>query len=141
MRVLLIAVLCGLASAQNQVSLESVKKIHIESLGDDGAASALRTGISNELAKSGRFELVDEAAQADAVLSGEGHMTGTKAHTGGAKAKGHYQATAAVQLKGKDQTVLWSNEDSYEATTNKASVMLGHQVGRKLLKAAAPAGK
>jgi hypothetical protein len=129
MRICLFAVLFVFSMGQ----WENVKKIYVDSLGEDGAAAAMRKGISNELIKSGRFEVVDSAEQADAVLSGEGHATHSKDG-----AKTHYQATVAVTLKDKEQQVLWSKEDSYDAISNKASIMLGHKVGANLVKSATP---
>ena len=125
----LAALLCVVSVGQD---LRSVKRIYIDSLGDDTGANAIRNGIAHELAKSGRFELVDAADQSDAVLGGEGHMTKTRDHN-----KTRYHASASLQLKSKDQTVLWSKDDSSDSISNKTSITLGHELARKLEKAAA----
>ena len=75
MRIWLAVVLCVLISAggsagQNAVALQDVKKIYVDSFGDEPGASAIRSGIVDRLAKSGRFDRVESADLADAVLSG-----------------------------------------------------------------------
>jgi hypothetical protein len=147
MRVYLLVVLCVLIGAggsagQTAAQLQDVKKIYVDTLGDDTGASAIRNGIRNALAKSDRFEVVESADQADAVLSGEGHVTETKEAPLGSpkhrKTRTKYHAVASVQLKGKDQALLWSKDDAYESISNKASSILGHEIAMKLVKAATP---
>jgi len=149
MRIWLSVVLCVLISAsggagQNAIALQDVKKIYVDSLGDEPGASAIRSGIVDRLAKSGRFDLVESADLADAVLSGEGHLTKTTEPPPLIRTKNrrgprtNYQAVATVQLKGKDRQVLWSHDGSHDSKTNKAGAALGHAIANKLVKAATP---
>jgi hypothetical protein len=147
-RICLVGVLCVLFSAggsagQNALQLRDVKKIYVDSLGDDLGASAIRTGIVHQLKTSGPFEVVESADQADAVLSGEGHVTKTKElplfpteHS--KKTRTNFHAVATVQLKDKDGQLLWSQADHQDSISGKAGSTLGHEIAMKLVKAATP---
>src|SRR5258708_29877125 len=148
MRVYLFVALCvlvgtGGSAGQNAAQLQGVKKIYVDPLGDDAGASAIRSGIISRLAKSGRFEVVASADQADAVLSGEGHLATTKehppgSHQGSKRTRTKYQAGATVQLKDKDQKLLWSTDEYHSSISTKASSTLGLRIASKLVKAATP---
>jgi hypothetical protein len=140
-RVWLTVAICAVSWGQTQAQWDSVRKLYIAPLGDDAGATLVHDRIAKELAASGRFEVVDAEDQADAVLSGEGQRNKNTQHKAAAHAKPHDQATAKLQLKTKDQTVLWSGEESFESGANRAAVMLGREVARKLVKASTPKDK
>src|SRR5579863_4805274 len=137
MRFYLIAAICAVTWGQTQGQWDNVRKLYLAPLGDDSGASLVRDKIAKELAQSGRFEMVETEDQADAILSGEGHRTKMTERSTAARAKAHDQATATLVLKDKNQRVLWSGEESFESSSNRAAAMLGREVARKLVKAAA----
>jgi hypothetical protein len=58
------------ARGQSADSLASVKKVYLQSFGQDETASKLRERLVQQLRKSGKLEVVPAASEADAVISG-----------------------------------------------------------------------
>jgi hypothetical protein len=149
---LLVCAAVGASAAKNDpAKFENIRKIYVDVLGDDRAAAEIRSGIQLHLTKSGRFDIVDQAGQADAVLSGKAQMTTSSdpvvstdslpSRPKAKKTRTHYHASATLELRGQDQGLLWSKEDSYHSVTRKAASALGHQIADSLVKAATPKKK
>lgn len=137
MRVFIAAAVFSIAAWGQNAAWDGIRKIYIAPLGDDFGASVIHARIGREIVKTGRFEVVETAEEADAVLSGEGHITKTMEKGQGGRKKAHEAAAASLQLVGKDQAVLWKDEESAQSSTNRASLEIGREVARKLAKMAA----
>src|SRR5262245_16836283 len=88
-----------------QVRLKDVHKIHVGSLGNYDGAEIIRDKIVAKLAKSGQVTLVEDPAEADAVLTGSGIVAQGERHGasvgqyGGIASGGTvYGATAAARF-------------------------------------------
>lgn len=127
------AMLC----ARNADRLEDVHRIYVDSFDQGDAADAMRSKILAELGKAHRFEVVETAEQADAVLTGASRIAKLprgNQHT----ARGvRYRATADVSLVAKDQTVLWRDDPSTGAASHfTLTSNLAERIVKDLLKAA-----
>src|SRR5580658_5661534 len=60
--------------AQSAVILSQVKKVYVESLGRDEAASKLRERLIDRLRKAGTLEVVKSPNEADAIIEGSGSI-------------------------------------------------------------------
>jgi len=133
----------GVSLGQDSVQLQGTRTIYVDSLGDDSDAAAIRRGITDRLTKAGRFEVVESADKADAVLSGGGNLTTTRdPTTRGTRKRTHFHAAATVQLKDKDQKLLWSKDEQYDSISHKLSTEgLGRKIAEDLVKDATPKKK
>lgn len=101
------------ARAQSAETLSHVKKIYVESLGQDDAASKLRERIINRLRKNRKLEVVTTPKDADAVIKGSVSIwvTGYFSTSARVPANGRQpiaQGFLSVELVGKDNETLWS---------------------------------
>jgi hypothetical protein len=137
-------VFCALLSAQEGAKqLQDVRRIYVDSSEGGDAAEAIRSKIVAELGKARRFEVVESADRADAVLTVASRIS--KAARNGVNANGQppnargndrYHITAAVRLTGKDQTVLWDEDASSGAASHfTATSNLADRIVKDLLKA------
>lgn len=137
-----VLVFCGLLSAQGAQRLQDVHRIYVDSFDEGDAADAMRSKIVAQLGKARRFELVESADQADAVLNGASQIV--KLAKGNQHAPGgeRYHAKADVRLFGKDQSVLWMDDPSTGAASHfTATSNLAERIVKDLLKATAADAK
>jgi hypothetical protein len=133
----------GLLRAQEaRQRLQDVRSIYVDSFGTGEGADVIRSKIITRLVKAGRFEVVQSAAQADAVLAGASQVSKTAHYSANANgeyanASGgtRYHATAGVQLIGKDRKILWADDTSNGALSRSASSSLADRIVKDLLKA------
>ena len=103
----------GRLAKQSAASISQVKKVYVDTLGDKKGANELREALVERLRKSHEVQVVSNAAEADAVITGSGEIW----------VKGHYNTSArpsknnevpiyggmlSVELKGKNDETLWS---------------------------------
>jgi len=106
--------------AQNAESLGQVKKVYVESLGEDDAAGKIRERIIKQLRKSGRLEVVATSHDADAIIKGTesiwvaGYFSTSPRAPSNAR-QPILRAFLSAELVGKDNETLWS----YLATPTK----------------------
>jgi hypothetical protein len=138
-----VLIFCGLLSAAEGVQrLQDVQKIYVDAFDEGDAADAMRSKIIAQLGKARRFELVESADQADAVLNGATQIV--KLAKGNQHAPGgeRYHAKADVQLVSKDQTVLWMDDPSTGAASHfTATSNLAERIVKDLLKATSKEAK
>jgi hypothetical protein len=132
-----VLILCGLPGvAEEAKRLLDIHRIYVDSFDEGDAADAIRSKIVAQLAKARRFEVVESADQADAVLNGASQIV--KLAKGNQHAPGgeRYHAKADVQLIGKDQTILWMDDFSTGAASHfTATSNLAERIVKDLLKA------
>ena len=73
---LLILVLSFAAFGQNR--LDSIHKIYIDNLGESESSALIREKLRAKLVNSGRFEVVESASDADAIMTGAAHVDKTQ---------------------------------------------------------------
>src|SRR5580704_7277894 len=66
----LLPVLSGFAGAQAAKGVRNIPTIFVDSLGNGGAADAMRKRLIDQIQKSGSVRVVNDAKTADAVLHG-----------------------------------------------------------------------
>ncbi len=144
MRTSVLAELCllasgfGLVEAQSVQRLQDVHKIYVDSFGTSEGADVVRSKIISRLVKSGRFEVVQSRERADAVLAGASQITKTSHYSasssGSASGGTRYHATAGVQIIGKDDKILWADDNSSGAFSRSASSSLADRIVKDILK-------
>jgi hypothetical protein len=119
-------------------NLSEVKTIFVDSLGEGrgGLSTITRDRIVTLLVKSGRFQVVRDAAKADTTLTGAVTALRVDNDLGGSR----WDARATVRLITKDQRILWSSEATNEDYLN-ASSRLADILVKDLLRAVAPPKK
>jgi phosphate ABC transporter phosphate-binding protein len=108
------------ARAQSAETLGQVKKVYVEPLGADDAASKVRERIIEQLRKSGRVEVVAAAKNADALIKGNESIWVTGYYSTSPRAPSNarqpiLQGFLSVEVVGRDNETLWS----YLATPSK----------------------
>jgi hypothetical protein len=131
-----------LGAQEGAPRLQDVRKIYVDAFGTGDGAEVIRSKIISRLVKAGRFEVVQSANQADAVLTGASQLSKTAHYSANANgqyanASGgtRYHATAGVQLVTKDQKILWADDTSNGAFSRSASSSLADRIVKDLLKA------
>jgi hypothetical protein len=140
---LYVLIFCGLIGAQEGAPrLQDVRRIYVDSFGTGDGADVIRSKIITRLVKAGRFDVVQSADQADAVLTGASQVSKTAHYSANANgqyanASGgtRYHATAGVQLVSKDQKILWADDTSNGAFSRSASSSLADRIVKDLVKA------
>lgn len=116
----------GSADATTIQRLKDVRRIAVASFGNTEAAGLVREKLINRLVASGRVSVVDDSADADAVLTG----------VVGADIYGKAD-TSAFRLSTRDGRVLWVGEKSPPHNAyyyGSASGSIAGWVAKKLLK-------
>ena len=126
-------------SAQTATDLQHVRRVFVGSLGEKPGASALRKRIIDELKRSHEITPASSASDADAVLTGDGETyirgyislnprSGTRAGEG----EPIYDGFLSVELKGKNDEVLWSYLATPRFQSSHVEQDLAKQVCRKI---------
>jgi phosphate ABC transporter phosphate-binding protein len=103
----------ALAGGQRVASLEQAKTLFIENFSGDPQAAALRTDLMRRLERDHRFRLVSTAADADAVVQGNGKIwvrgyVSTSGRTPSNSREAVYAGYLSLELIGADRQPLWS---------------------------------
>lgn len=120
-------------------SLTSVKTVYIESLGTKPGASEMSKQLAAELKKTAGLQLTLNKAQADAFIDGDGEIW-TRGHislnprSGNASGKGQpvYGGVLSVELRSRDNSVLWSYLATPHSRVSDVEKDLSHQVAKSL---------
>jgi hypothetical protein len=99
--------------AQTALSLSTVKKVYVDSLGDKSGAKELRDALIGRLRKSHEIQVVDQANEADAVITGSAEVWVKGYYSTNPKPSKFnqipiYGGFLSVELKGKGDETLWS---------------------------------
>jgi phosphate transport system substrate-binding protein len=99
--------------AQSAETLSQVKKVYVESFGQDDQANSLRERMINQLRKSRKLEVVTAANQADAIIKGSGSVwvTGyvsTSPRTPSITRRPISYGFLSAEIVGKNDETLWS---------------------------------
>lgn len=100
-------------AAQSAASLSSVKKVFVDSFGQDDTANKLRERLIQQLNKSGKLQVVSSPHEADALLKGNadlwvGGYVSTSARVPSNSRQPIIQGFLSVELIGKGNEPLWS---------------------------------
>jgi hypothetical protein len=120
-------------------SLSNVKTIYIETLGTKPGSSELTKKLATELEKTAGLHLVKTKDQADAYIHGDGEIwirghislnprSGTDPHKG----QPVYGGLLSVELRGRDNSVLWSYLATPRPGDEDVQKDLIHQVAKGL---------
>jgi len=110
--VILVLMLPSTARSQNAERLSQVKKVYVDSLGDNRRASEMRSQIVRRLGKSQDVRVVQNATDADAVIKGTEQIwtTGEVSLSPRSRSVNQsvYEGFLSVELVGKNHQTLWS---------------------------------
>jgi phosphate transport system substrate-binding protein len=129
------------AAAQSAEQLSDVKKVAVDWQEGGRGSASVRERVAEKLKASGKFQIVQNAAQADAVLHGSATIWTSGYISTSPRSKGAEEATyrgyASAELSGKSGKTLWS----YLVTPRKPgwksiSDDLGDQLASSLVEAA-----
>jgi hypothetical protein len=100
-------------SAQIGETLSQVKRVYVGSLGDKQGATELRGKLLKRLRKTHEIEIVANAGEADAILTGTGEIwlqgyISTNPKPSPYNRQPVYGGYLSVELRGKDNVVFWS---------------------------------
>lgn len=122
---------------QDANSLQSVRRIFIDGLGNKPQLSEVKKDLASELHKSKIFDVVDSADQADATLTGHGDTwlkgyfsLNPRAGTSPANGEAVYGGYLSVELKNRAGVTLWS----YLATPHTGSKNIAHDLSKDVVK-------
>jgi hypothetical protein len=113
----LLLCLCGYRAivAQTATSLEQVGRVFVGSFGTSAEAQQVQHALIDELRRHGKPEIADSAAKSDAALTGSGEVyvkgyysLNPRARSVGEDAHPTYGGYISVELKGRQNEVLWS---------------------------------
>jgi hypothetical protein len=120
-----------------QTSLQSVKRIFIDGLGDKPELREVRKDLVNELRRSEVFGVADSADQADATLTGHGNTwlkgyvsLNPRAGTSPGNGQPVYGGYVSVELKDRAGVTLWS----YLATPHASSKNIAKDLSKDVVK-------
>jgi len=104
---------CSCARAQAPSQLSHIKSIYVEKFGGLNGAQLLRDSLIKRLDKSGDFQVVDDKAQADAVLIGTGALwirgyNALNVRSPSSNRVPSYTGYLSVELTSKEGEPLWS---------------------------------
>lgn len=110
---LLIFACAGNIAAQTAETLSQVKKVYVETFGQEKGASALRQKTIDRLREKGKLEIVSSTKEADAVIKGDGTiwLTGyvsTDPRSPTNARQPIYHGYLSVEVTGKNGEPLWS---------------------------------
>lgn len=120
-------------------NLTSVKTVYIETLGTKPGAPELSRSLAAELKRTAGLRLVSSKDQADAFIQGDAEIwtrgyislnprSGTDPHKG----QRIYGGLLSVELRGRDNSVLWSSLATPRSGTGDVEKDLSHQVAKRL---------
>jgi phosphate ABC transporter phosphate-binding protein len=139
-------VLAAVAQCQTQTAqaLSQVKKVYVAPLGNQKGADAIRQRIAGRLQASGKLSVVENAEQADAILTGAGGIWVTGYMSAGVRsshANRHpvYDGFLSIDVLGGGGATLWSclvtpGKFAFKPITND----LADQLVRKFLEVLGP---
>jgi hypothetical protein len=123
--------------------LSAVKKIYIDSLGNEEGSDLVREKIRKLLAESGRLSVVERAERADAVLTGVAGVErsysssiGTDSRTGAVSGSGgtNFKGVGILRLVDvKEEEPIWFFEYQRGLSFSSASSRVANQVVDKLM--------
>ena len=138
--VLLCCPVIGFAQLAGPVErLSAVKTVFVDSFGTSDGAAMIQNKVLNRLLKSGRFEVVNSAEAADAVLAGVAERTKGERFSIGPNGGGggtRFAASSAVRLVSRNQKVLWVDEETNSHWSHSVSSSVADKLVKHLLKAA-----
>ena len=99
--------------AQTAETLSQVKKVYIESFGQESGATELRERVMKQLRASRKLEVVTTRREADAVIKGNGSVWVTGYVSNDPRSPSNtrqaiFQGFLSVEVSGKDNEPLWS---------------------------------
>ncbi len=95
-------------------ALTEVKRVYVDSFGDDGSSREFRELLSNNLKSSGRFEVIEKRAEADAVFKGVVRRVN--------RARGKVWIT--LRLVSVSGEVVWSTGSAYSGYDSEVANVL-----------------
>lgn len=104
---------CTNAPAQTAKNLSQVKKVYVESFGQENGAGKLRDRFVGQLRPKAKWEIVDSPVQADALVKGTGSLWisgyySTAPRSTSMSRQPIYRGFLSVEVVGKDNEPLWS---------------------------------
>ena len=118
-------------------SLQSVKRVFLDGLGDKPELRAVKKDLATELRKTEIFAVADSAEAADATLTGRGdtwlkgyYSLNPRAGTSPANGQPVYGGYVSVELKDRAGVTLWS----YLATPHASSKDIAHDLSKDVIK-------
>jgi len=137
MRCIWLIALTPLLLGQETNSLQSVKRIFIDEIGDKPQLREVKKDLAAELRRSDIVSLAGSAAQADAILSGHGdawlkgyYSLNPRAGTSPGNGQPVYGGYVSVELKDRAGVTLWS----YLATPRGGSKNIAHDLSKDVAK-------
>lgn len=125
--------------AQTAENLAAIHRVVVEWPGEDRGSAATRDRVVQKLKASKAVELVENAAQADAILHGSSTiwLTGYVSTSPKSKAaqQALYRGFASAELTGKDGRTLWSYLVTPRSSWKSISDDLGDQLVQAFLNA------
>jgi len=105
---------CFAVPAQTAEGLSQIKKVYIDSFGQENGASKLRDRLARELRLKAKWDIVSSAATADAVIKGSGSLWiagyySTAPRSASMSRQPVYHGFLSVEILGKDNEPLWSS--------------------------------
>jgi phosphate ABC transporter phosphate-binding protein len=110
---ILITAGAGPVQAQSSHALSQVNKIYVQPLGNGKLGQEFRSRVIERLRKKGDLIIVDEPAQADAVMSGTAEVwvagrVSLSPRSPSTTQQAMYTGFLSARVTGKDNEVLWS---------------------------------
>ena len=105
---------CFTVQAQTAEKLSQIKKVYIDSFGQENGAGKLRDRLIEKLRQKTKWDIVSSAATADAVIKGSGSLWiagyySTAPHSTSMSRQPAYHGFLSVEILGKDNEPLWSS--------------------------------
>jgi phosphate transport system substrate-binding protein len=133
------SILSGQAlSRQTAAGTIRIKKVFVGSFGDKPGAAKLRDAVVGDLARSGKFHLVDNPAVADATLDGKGEVWVSGYYSMNPRERtvsdsyAIYTGYLSVELKNKKGETIWSYLATPHSSSGEVNRDLARLVVRKL---------
>jgi phosphate ABC transporter phosphate-binding protein len=104
---------CANTPAQTAQNLAQVKKVYVESIGQENGAAKLKDRLVEQLRQKAKLEIVSSPAQADAIVKGTGSLWiigyySTDPRSTSMFRQPVYRGFLSVEVLGKDNEPLWS---------------------------------
>jgi phosphate ABC transporter phosphate-binding protein len=110
---ILVCVSGATARAQSAETLSQVKKVFVESFGQDDVAGKVRERVIKQLSRNGKLEVVATPKEADAVMKGSANIWvsgyfSTNARVPSTSRQPFLHGFLSVEIVGQDDEPLWS---------------------------------